>query len=469
MHTRFADKMLYQREIEVREHYDVIVAGGGMAGFAAAYSAAREGARVLLIERNSSLGGVGTQALVNHILGVRAIVDGTLTQCVGDVFAEIERRILTMGVGVDVRDIDFTLNPHGWYPSLGTGLIFDCEKMKLLLEKMLTEVGAKILYTTDIIDVTRVNDRVTSLVVHNKSGLCAYSADYVVDTTGDADIVRLSGCECEMGDENGGVSAASLEMHVEGVDKVALCEYMKTTGDVRFKSIIKRLQECGVWTFPYEIFISVNLVRDDVFMINTIRQVGIDGADAESVTRGVIEGRAENYKLLEIMREHFPGFKNATVRQIAPTIGIRETYRIRSERDLTVKDLMDCERIEESVAMTGYGWDLPDPKRPTHNPGDTWVRPSIFAEIPYGALVPKGIDNVIVAGRCIGTERQALGPTRVMGPCIATGTAAGVAVTIAKKDGCALRDVDVSSLRDALRSRGGLLNRDQVVPIKKVL
>ena len=461
--------MLYTREIETRAHYDVIVAGGGMSGFSAAYSAAREGRRVLLIERNSSLGGVGTQALVNHILGVRAIVDGTLTQCVGDVFAEIEKRILGMGAGVDIRDIDFTLNPHGWYPSLGTGLIFDCEKMKLLLEKMLSEVGADILYTTDIIDALKDSDRVKALVVHNKSGLCAYSADYFVDATGDADIVRLAGCECEMGDECGGVSAASLEMHVEGVDKAALCEYMKTTGDVRFKSIIKRLQACGIWTFPYEIFISVNLVREDVFMINTIRQVGIVGTDAESVTRGVIEGRAENYRLLEIMREHFPGFKNATVRQIAPTIGIRETYRIKSERDLTVKDLMDCERIEDSVAMTGYGWDLPDPKRPTHNPGDTWVRPSIFAEIPYGALVPRGIDNVIAAGRCIGTERQALGPTRVMGPCIAMGTAAGIASAMALSDKCAFRDVDVIALREKIRSYGGMVNREEVIQIKKVL
>lgn len=440
-----------------------------MSGFAAAYSAAREGAKVLIIERNSTLGGVGTGALVNHILGVRAIVDGVLTQCVGDVFAEIEKRILDGRHGVDVRDIDFTLNPHGWYPGLGTGLIFSCEDMKLLLETMLSEVGAKILYTTDIIDVIRDGDRVSGVIVHNKSGLSSYSADFFVDTTGDADLVRLAGCECDMGDENGGVSAASLEMHVEGVDKAKLCEYMKTTGDVRFKSIIKRLQESGEWTFPYEIFISVNLVRDDVFMINTIRQVGIDGCDAESVTRGIIEGRRENYELLRIMRAYFPGFENATVRQIAPTIGIRETYRIRGERTLGVNDLIECQRLDDSIAMSGYGWDLPDPKRPTHNPGDTWTRRSIFAEIPYGALVPKGIDNMIVAGRCISTERQALGPTRVMGPCIATGTAAGIASVIALSDKCAFRDVDVETLRARLRSHGGLLNREEVIPIKKVL
>lgn len=461
--------MIYTKEIETGAHYDIIVTGGGMSGFAAAYSAAREGASVLIIERNSALGGVGTSALVNHILGVRAIVDGVLTQCVGGVFSEIEKRILDAGSGVDVRNIDFTINPHGWYPSLGTGLIFDCEKMKLLLEEMLSEVGADILYNTDVIDVTREGDRIKNVIVHNKSGLSAYSADYFVDTTGDADIVRLAGCRCDLGDECGGVSAASLEMHVEGVDKATLCDYMKTTGDVRFKSIIKRLQESGEWTFPYEIFISVNLVRDDVFMINTIRQVGIDGCDAKSLTRGIIEGRRENYELLRIMRAHFPGFANATVRQIAPTIGIRETYRIRGERTLGVTDLIECQHLEDSIAMSGYGWDLPDPKRPTHNPGDTWTRRSIFAEIPYGALVPKGVDNVIVAGRCISTERQALGPTRVMGPCIATGTAAGVASAMALSEKRALRDLDVCALRARLRTLGGLLNREDVISIKKVL
>jgi hypothetical protein len=461
--------MIYQREVEIKGKYDIIVAGGGFSGFSAAYAAAREGAKVLLIERNSTLGGVGTQALVNHILGVRAIVDGHLTQCVGDVFALIEKRILSEGSGVDVNSIDFTLNPHGWYPGLGTGLIFDSERMKLLLETMLFEAGVKLLYTTDIVDVIRNGDSISSLVVHNKSGLAAYSAEYFVDTTGDADIVRLAGLECDFGDENGGVSAASLEMHVEGVDKAELCEYMKTTGDVRFKSIIKILQERKIWKFPYEIFISVNLVKDDVFMINTIRQVGIDGVDAESVTLGVVEGRRENYKLLEIMREYFPGFKNARVRQIAPSIGIRETYRIRAERTLTVLDLIECQHLEDSVALSGYGWDLPDPKRPTHNPGDNRKRNSIFAEIPYGALVPRGIDNLIVAGRCIGTEREALGPTRVMGPCIATGTAAGIASAMALSDRCAMRDVDVGSLREKLRSHGGIVNREDVIKGKKVL
>ena len=461
--------MLYQRNIEVKEKYDVIVAGGGMSGFAAAYSAAREGARVLLIERGASLGGVGTQALVNHILGVRSIVDGHLTQCVGDVFALIEKRILGMGAGVDVNTIDFTLNPHGWYPSLGTGLIFDCERMKLLLETMLSELGVRILYLTDVIDVIREGNSISSLVVYNKSGVYALSADRFVDTTGDADLVRMAGLSADKGDECGGMSAASLEMHVEGVDKAALCEYMKTTGDVRFKSIIKRLQESGEWTFPYEIFISVNLVREDVFMINTIRQVGIDGSDAESLTRGVIDGRAENYKLLEIMRAHFPGFRRATVRAIAPMIGIRETYRIRGERTLCVTDLVECQRMEDSIALSGYGWDLPDPKRPTHNPLDNQTRKSIFAEIPYGALVPVGIDNLIVAGRCISTERQALGPTRVMGPCIATGTAAGIASALSHKSGRAFRDVDVTTLRDKLRSYGGIINREDVIVGKKVL
>jgi len=458
--------MIYTKNIEVKENYDFVVCGGGFSGFSAAYSAAREGLKVMIIERNGALGGVGTLSLVNHILGVRALENGRLETCVGDVFDEIERRLLADGAGIDVRPLDLTLHPHGWYTSLGTGLIFDCEKMKMLLEEMLESKGVKILYNTEVIDVIREGDSISSVLVHNKSGLYAVGAKYFADTTGDADIARLAGCSAEKGDENGGMSAASLEMHVEGVDDEELFAYMKETNDVRFKSIIKRLQDSGEWKFPYEIFISVKLVQNGVYMINTIRQVGIDGTNADSITRGIIDGRRENYELLRIMRTHFPGFKSARVRRIAPTIGIRETYRIDGEARLTVENIINASRVDESVAMSSYGWDLPDPKRPTYNPGDTVKRKSRYLEIPYGALVPKGVDNLIVAGRCLSAERQALGPSRVMGPCIAMGTAAGMAASLAAKDCIAFRDVNVQELRSLIVSYGGIVNHDQVKEVK---
>ena len=332
------------KRIETGVKHDIIVCGGGISGFAAAYAAAREGADVLLIEKNACLGGVGTQCLVNHLLGAREFVAGknSYNTCIGDVFAMVEKRILEMNGGVNVDEIDLSLPPYGWYGGLGVGLIFDKEKMKLLLEQMLSEVGAHILYGTDIVDVIKDGARLTGVIVHNKSGLSVIEGKAFVDATGDADVCAFAGCEFEKGDEDGEMAAASLEMHVENVDADTLIDYMKKTGDVRFKALIAPLKESGVWTFPYEIFISVMLTRPDVFMINTIRQVGVDGTDAISLTKATVDGRRENFALLDVMRKYFPGFARATVREIAASVGIRETRRVVGEYTLTVPDLVEA-------------------------------------------------------------------------------------------------------------------------------
>ena len=455
--------MLYSKKITEREKVDLVVGGGGFSGFAAAYAAAREGLSVLLIERNCSLGGTGTLGLVTDILGARYIdKDGNVTLTTGDVFETIEKRLLEKGAAINIKETDFNVTPHGWLRGLAHGLIYDKEQMKLLLEEMLSEVGVKLLYSTDIIDVVKEENTVCSVIVHNKTGLYSIGADRFVDATGDADLVRLSDGKAFKGDEEGGLSAATLEMHVENVDDAVLAEYMERTGDRRFKAIIAKLTDEGVWRFPYKIFISVKLIGEGTYMINTIRQVGVDGADADELTRAVTEGRRESYELLKIMREYFPGFSNATVREIAPTMGIRETYRIDSEYFLTVDDLAHGKEFDDSIALSSYGWDMPHPKDPNLHPASAIVRRSPYSEIPYGALLPKRIDNLITVGRCIGAEREALGPIRVMGAVIAMGVAAGIAASIAKTHGCAFRDVPRDELRRRIVEHGGITKESEV-------
>ena len=138
--------MIYTKSIDREKAYDVAVIGGGFSGFAAAYSAAREGSKVLLIERGAALGGVGTQGLVNHILGVRAFVGDKYKTCIGGIFKELEKRLVSDGAAVDVDTVNLSLPPHGWKRGLGLGLIFDNERMRLTLEKMLVEVGVDLLY-----------------------------------------------------------------------------------------------------------------------------------------------------------------------------------------------------------------------------------------------------------------------------------------------------------------------------------
>ncbi len=455
--------MLYRKEIPEGKQASLVVCGGGFAGFASAYAAARQGVKTLLIERNGCLGGTGTQGLVNHILGERVYQpDNTYNTCIRGLFSELEQRLLAADGGLDVDGIDLSLPPHGWYGGLGVGLIFDNEKMKLLLEQMLLEAGAEILYYTDVIDVVREENRVSGVIVHNKSGLSVIRGERFIDATGDGDVAALAGCAFELGDEEGGMAPASLEMHVENVDSEQLIAYMRETRDLRFRNLIGPLREKGIWTFPYEIFISVMLTQKDVFMINTIRQVGVDGTNADSLTAAVLDGRLENYQLLSVMREHFPGFQNATVRQIAPVVGIRETRRIVCEYMLSVQDLIDGVTFPDSIAVSGYGWDLPHPKKPSLQPLHGVRRKSDFTELPYRCLVPRGLENLLVAGRCIGVERDVSGVMRVMGPCVAMGEAAGIAAALSLNSDCPFREVNTETLRSEIRSHGGITSIAQI-------
>lgn len=453
---------MYCRDIGIKDNFDVVVCGGGMAGFSAAYSAAREGARVLIVEKDGFLGGVGTAGLVNHILGARHIQEDKIYQSIMGIYKTLEDRLVGKGEAVDYKKVDLGLNPHGWYASLGTGLVFDCESMKVELEEMLLEVGCEILYMTRIIDVIKNDDRVSGIVVSNKSGTYVIGGKYFVDATGDADICRLCGLEYEKGDENGGMAPASLEMQVENVDSAALTEYMKTTSDFRFRNIIARLKENGEWTFDYDIFISVLLCDKDKYMINTIRQCGVDGTDANSLSKALICGRKENRQLLQIMRKHFPGFENAKIYKTAQSVGIRETVRISGEYTLSVEDLVLGTAFDDAVAISSYGWDMPDPKKPSLQPFHNVKRRLPYTLVPYRCLVPKKIGNIIVAGRCISVEREVLGPVRVMASCIAMGEAAGIASVMALSENAELKNVNVSRLKKRIKDHGGITDLSEI-------
>lgn len=454
--------MRYEKEIHSGAEYDVVACGSGFAGFAAACAASRAGAKTILVERDGCLGGTGTKAMVNHILGARMFDGDKIYTCIGGLFAELEKRLLASGGAVDVHTVDRDLPTQGWYPLLGAGVVFDPEIMKLTLEQMAEEYGVNILYMTDIVDVIRDGKRLSGIVVHNKSGLSIIGGKYFVDATGDADICRMAGCAVKKGDEEGGMAAASLEMHVENVDAESLTEYMKKTRDLRFRKLIAPLKESGEWDFPYEIFISVQMTRPDVFMVNTIRQVGVDGTDAGSVSRAIIDGRKENFKLLKIMRAHFPGFANAKIRQIGQTVGIRETFRLCGEYVLTVNDLITAKDFEDGIALSAYHWDMPNPKKPGDQPFANVSCLSPYTQIPYRSLIPRELENLIVAGRCISAEREVLGPVRVMAPCIAMGEAAGIAAADMLTDGRSFRDADIDRIRAEIKAHGGYVDRTDV-------
>ena len=313
--------------------------------------------------------------------------------------------------------------------------------------------------------------RITHLIVSNKGGLTAIPVATVVDATGDGDLAARSGCAFVKGrTEDGLMTPATLMFHVDHVDQDALASDIYRTKSHRFRELIADLREKGIWGFDYDIFISVQLNEKGTLMINTTRICDVDGTDGRSISRGMMQGRREVNKLFTIMREHFPGFADARIKLVAPSLGIRETRRIVGSYVQTVEDLWAEKAFADTIGFSGYGWDLPDPKRPSHQPlhgSDARKRTNDYTPIPYRVLVPRPIENVICPGRAISVERDVLGPLREMGPCYAMGHAAGLAAVQAVRRGVSFADVDTDALREHLRQQGAVVD-DQTLRMPQI-
>jgi glycine/D-amino acid oxidase-like deaminating enzyme len=448
--------LMFSRDIPVHKPYDVVVCGGGPSGTAAALAARRAGLGVLLIEGMGQLGGMGVSGLVSHWLGGRT-TDGS-QWVVGGLFRSMAQEAAQKGFAlIPEPEPGQKYQPHGWYMGLVHGIPFDPFAMAAYLDEKVQAAGVEVLLLTQAADVVVEDGRITHVVILNKSGLAAVPARAVVDATGDADIAARSGCDVVKGREDDGLmTPATLQFHVDNVDQDALAEYIHKHNSPRFREKIRQLRAAGEWPFPYEIFISVQLAEKGTMMINTSRLVGIDGTDGKSKTDGMIRGRRETQELLAVMRKHFPGFENARLKTVAPLLGVRETRRIRGDFVLTVDDLVRGVDFEDTIGYSSYGWDLPDPKRPSQNPSHGKKRP--VTPIPYRAMVPRPIQNLICPGRAISVQREVLGPLRVMAPCFAMGEAAGQAAAQIVRDSTAFKDVDLTGLRADLRKEGAVVD-----------
>lgn len=464
--------MHYSRQIPVLSPYDLIVCGGGPSGCAAALAARREGLRVLLVEGQAQLGGMATSGLVSHWLGGRT-QEGEWV--VGGVFRSLVEEAVACGCAkIPSLTADRTYQPHGWLPWFIHGIPLDPFALARLLDSKLLSAGVDVLFETDMIDVQVQDNTITHVIVQNKSGLQAIPVTAVIDATGDADVAALSGCEVIVGRESDGLmTPASLTFHLYNVDHQALGTFIETHRSPKLRDLIETLRQAGKWPFPYDIFISVQLVQPDVALINTIRLTGVNGIDGASRTRGLIAGRQEAYALLALFREHFPGLGKAEMKCVAPLLGIRETRRIQSDFCLRVAHLIAGTAFDDTVGFSMYGWDLPDPHKPSLQPlvdesaGKfvNRITKGLCTPIPYRIMVPRPVHNLLCPGRAICVERDVLGPLRVMAPCMAMGEACGAAAAQVVRQGVSAAAVDVPRLRERLRAVGALVDRERLPTI----
>jgi len=449
----------------VERAYDVVVCGGGPAGCAAAIAAKRSGLSVLLVEAQSRLGGTATSGGVSHWLGGR---NDKGEWVVGGLFRELSLRAERECAAVLPKMSEGkTYQPYAWLPWFIHGVVLDSDRVVLMLDKVMEEEGVEFLFETCAVGVEREGDRITHVVTHSKDGFRRIPVKVAIDATGDADVANYAGCSVLVGREGDHLTTpASLTFHLSHVDGEALWREIERTREPKFRPLIAELKRKGEWPFPYDIFISVKGLAEDEVMINTMRLTEIDGTRAESRTKGYVRGRREAYQLLDVFRKHFPGFKDAQMKSIAPMLGVRETRRLDGAFKLMVEDLRKGTEFPDTIGFSMYGWDLPDPKKPSVQPmvdetGGKFVnkaKKQLVTPIPYRVMVPRGCRNLLCPGRAISVERDVLGPLRVMAPCMAMGEACGVAARQIS-GGIANDAIDIKVLKAELRKRGCVVDK----------
>jgi ribulose 1,5-bisphosphate synthetase/thiazole synthase len=389
------------RRTPVADAVDVVVAGGGPAGIAAALAAARQGAQTLLVERYGYLGGMITGAYVVAILGVG---DGRIPVARG-IVDEIRARMAALGA---VRSI----SECGDYR-------VDAETFKWQALEMLLEAGVRVRLHTLACEPILEDGVVAGILTESKSGREAFRATVTIDTTADADLTYKAGCTCD-----NQTHEVTLGFVVEDVDQKKVEDFRRES-PAEYESIAVEAAELNGGKLPGK----VRLLK------------GIDVTDAEALTQAEIQLRREGFRSLMYLREHMPGYENARVALTWPQLGVRLSRRIHGEYVLVDDDLVASRHFDDGIARLG-----------TYFPdwGPNYAIIGLDYDVPYRTLVPRDVDGVLVAGRCISCDEVTGNTMRLLVPCLVTGQAAGTAATIAVQRDCTPRDVPVDALRAAL-------------------
>jgi len=450
------------RRIPVAHHVQVLVVGAGVAGTAAALAAARTGARTLVVERGGFAGGTGTAGLMSLYTLPYEHVHGICREIVDAMAAE----------GGAVR---------------GPVVPFDPECFKRVALAKFQDSGVAMLFYTWTVDAIVRDGHVRGVIVENKAGRQAILADVVVDASGDGDVAVAAGAASVSGRETDGLMRPmSIVFRMGPVDVAAIARYRQENpaefspdpghnvldaalGIVRldgFFSIVRTARDRGLLdaNTHYLRLYGIAGETGDLY-VNSSRVYGVDGTEPADLTRAQAEAMAQNQALAAFLRAEVPGFAGAQVRETAVSIGVRETRRIVGDYTLGIEDCDAGRRFPDAVATAVAhmvpGVEIHSPDAGEGDDADPYVTGLVlpFREfsVPLGCLLPKGLDGILVTGRCISTTHEADGWTRNQPVMMQIGEGTGTVAAVAALDGVAPRAVDMARVQGSLRQHGAHL------------
>ncbi|MBK7062279.1 MAG: FAD-dependent oxidoreductase [Rubrivivax sp.] len=438
------------RRTEVFGEFDVCVLGGGPAGLAAAVSAARGGARTLLVERYGFLGGMGTAGGVTNFAGLYGKREGRMQLLVRGVVDELLDRIDRLG-GLNA--------PQDGLQGRIRVRSYDVPTYKCAADEWLLGAGVQLLFHAQaagvLMDANGDGDRVAALLVETRSGRRAVRALEFIDASGDADLAHWAGVPCELGDGAGDALYPSTMFRIGNVDapraQASIGEFKAIDGLMAQAASRYRFPRQGAILRPQR---NPREWRANVTQLANAEGRAVDATDAVQLSAAEVEGRRQIVEYLRFLRAEVPGFEAAELSDIAPQVGVRETRRIAGAYALSGDDVLDGTRFDDVIGLNAWPVE-------SHLAGRIeWQFPrdpdNAFNHLPWRMLLPRAVANLLVAGRCASMQHLGQSAARASGACFVMGQAAGTAAALRVAG-----RFSVPALQAALRAAGADLDDTQ--------
>lgn len=429
---------------------DVLVVGGGAAGLAAAVTAAREGLRVILLERYGFCGGAAVAGLSGTVCGLYAATDKSESAPEQLVFGFADEFVALLrsrgGVTDPIR-----------YGKTFT-LVHDPLMWREAADHLVTQSGVKVLYHTLVTDALMDGGRIVGVTAWTKQGRARIAAKLVIDASGDADVAALAGCETFMG-QNGQVQNPTMIFRLAGVDVARFrARYGPDSilGD-EITQMIRNLHNSRDYDLPRAKVFLFPTPRPGELLCNCTRVLGEDGRElnplvADDLTEAEIQGRRQVREYARFFRDRLEGCENSFVNDTGVQVGVRQTRQIAGRHLLTNDDVVAGHKSSDAVARSAWPIELHSGEKPRL----VWLCDDYY-EIPFGCFVPRDGEGLLAAGRCLSAEHEAMASARVTAQCFSYGQAIGMAAAMAVRADVNPQRLPVADLRERLRKSGAVL------------